>query len=163
MQFFAGGQVWKGMGTFQQLKHLIWYLHFTVCSSYSWGGATWKMITKKTPKKSVWPKLGVPFWSHFIQKTMPKMEQQKGCVQKCVLGDFSLILGTLFDSFWWLLGPRRPKKGERVKMWKWAPRLSEKLTFEDPWGSKIDQTRPETDNWTQNFRGTIWDHSLGPF
>ena len=127
-----------------------------------------RKLEKKDPK----PKIGHMFfegrfwitaWSHFCSKIDAKNEVKKRWVQNRVLDDFWSIWGTFLDSFWRLLGPRRQTNGERVKMWKWAPRLSEKLTFEDSWGSKIDKKGPEAENWTHVFRGTILDHSLGAF
>ena len=105
-----------------------------------------KWTPKKSPKRSSGHHFGVPFWSHFWLKIDAKNEAEKRWVQNGVLDGFWWILGSFFDSCLRLLGPRRPKKGERVKMWKWAPRLSEKLTFEDWWGSEIDKKRPETRN-----------------
>ena len=158
-----GGKKWPKMTSKWSLGASKWGQNDPKMEPWGTKKRMWKMITEKIVKKSFCTLWGVPFWSHFWSKIDAENGAEKRWVQNCVLDDFWSILGSLFVSFWWLLGPRRQKNGERVKMWKLAQRLSEKLTFEDSWGSKIDKKRPETENWTHVFRGTILDHSLGTF
>ena len=114
-------------------------------------------------QKVILAKIRDPFLEPLLNKNRCRKWRRKPMSPKSSFGQFLADVG---DTVWVMLatfGPSTQKKCVRVEMSKWAPRLSEKLTFEDAWGSKSDKKRPETENWTHVFRGKIWDQSLGAF
>ena len=117
--------------------------------------------TRKKNKSRFTQDLGLVFRSHFWLKSDARNEVDKRWVSNGVLGACWQILGTFMDSLLRLVGPWRPKKGERVNKWTWAPRWSETLSFKDYWGSFFHTATRNQKKWHIIFEVRCWITAWG--